>query len=89
LLLEEAAARPFSGKLATLDRQPASMTDQEAAKQFARVGFLPLRSKERFLRFEGRLIFSTSTATKFLLLVLNASMHGSIAARSSMYEVSY
>jgi SAM-dependent methyltransferase len=41
LLLEEAAARPFSGRLATLGRQTISATDQEVAKQFARFGLSP------------------------------------------------
>src|SRR5438094_5345780 len=47
LLLEEAAARPFSGRLATLGRQTISATDQEVAKQFARFGFpSPAPAKE-------------------------------------------
>jgi len=41
LLLEEAAARPFSGRLATLGRQTISATDQEVMRQFARFGLSP------------------------------------------------
>jgi hypothetical protein len=37
-LLEEAAARPFSGRLATLGGQMISATDQDVARQFARLG---------------------------------------------------
>ena len=46
LLLEEAAARPFSGRVATLGRQTISATDQEVAKQFARFGLSPAATKE-------------------------------------------
>ena len=46
LLLEEAAARPFSGRLATLGRQTISATDQEVARQFARFGLSPATTKE-------------------------------------------
>jgi len=46
LLLEEAAARPFCGRLATLGRQTISATDQEVARQFARFGVSPAATAE-------------------------------------------
>jgi hypothetical protein len=46
LLLEEAAARPFGDRLATLGRQTISATDQEVARQFARFGLSPATTKE-------------------------------------------
>jgi SAM-dependent methyltransferase len=41
LLLEEAAARPFSGKIATLGRQTIGATSVEIKAQFDRFGILP------------------------------------------------
>jgi SAM-dependent methyltransferase len=41
LLLEEAAARPFSGKLATLGRQTIAAPPREILAQFARFGVSP------------------------------------------------
>ncbi len=41
LLLEEAAARPFAGKIATLGRQTISATPQEISAQFTRFGVSP------------------------------------------------
>jgi SAM-dependent methyltransferase len=41
LLLEEAAARPFVGKIATLGRQTIGATPQEISAQFKRFGVLP------------------------------------------------
>jgi SAM-dependent methyltransferase len=41
LLLEEAAARPFAGKIATLGRQTIAVTPQEILVQFARFGVSP------------------------------------------------
>lgn len=44
LLLEEAVARPFSGKLATLGRQTIRATPKEISAQFARFGIVPRAS---------------------------------------------
>jgi SAM-dependent methyltransferase len=56
LLLEEAAARPFGGRLATLGRQTISATDQEVASQFARFGLSPPTTKES--RLDDQKVFS-------------------------------
>ena len=67
LLAEEAARRPFAGKLATLGRQRIRASSAEATRQLERFGIVPRRTLSdplttwRFLRRSASTPFKATT----------------------------